>query len=117
MQSPTRSIWSQNQIGTQSALINGSKGITPMLPSLGFSRSAQNHSLWHRPMGRHDSWDAGPTYQREILRLRQISQARTSARRRLISNVLMVLATMGALFITAGVIEHEVQLMQRERGQ
>jgi hypothetical protein len=68
-------------------------------------------------MGRHDSWDAGPTYQREILRLRQISQARTSARRRLISNVLMVLATMGALFITAGVIEHEVQLMQRERGQ
>lgn len=112
-----KSIWSQNQIGMHTAPINGSNRVTPTLPSLGFSRSAQNLSQWHRPMGRHDSWDAGPTYQREILRLRQVSQARASARRRLISNILVALTTLGAVVVTAGVIEHEVQLMQRERGQ
>ena len=117
MQSPTKSIWSQNQIGTQSGPTNGSSSGIPTLPLLGFSRSAQNLSQWHQPMGRHDSWDAGPTYQREILRLRQVSQARASARRRLISNILVALTTLGAVVVTAGVIEHEVQLMQRERGQ
>ena len=68
-------------------------------------------------MGRHDSWDAGPAYQREILRLRQVTQARASARRRLINNILVALTTLGAISVAAGVIEHEARLIQLERLQ
>lgn len=68
-------------------------------------------------MGRHDSWDAGPTYQREILRLRQVTQARASARRRLINNILVALTTLAAISVTAGVIEHEARLIQLEQLQ
>ena len=66
-------------------------------------------------MGRHDAWDAGPTYQREILRHRQAAWARASARHRFWRNAVVITMAILAIGVTTGVIERDTELQPLEQ--
>lgn len=87
-----------------------------MLPSLGFSRLKTHGELigdWHRPLGRHERWDQGALYQRELLRHRSQYHSQINSHSRAVTGILAAAVAMAAICVTAVVLQRETTILQQ----
>jgi hypothetical protein len=118
MESPKNWNGSQTLIGTQHGPGNASTPVTPMLPSLGFSKSthAPQHLRRDHYLGRHDRWDKGCYSQKEILQRRALSSPDAGRGVGAFGNLVLV----GFIFIAigmAGVALHQEQRLSPQERQ
>jgi hypothetical protein len=68
---------------------------------------------WHRPLGRHERWDQGAFYQKELLRHRAQSYSQANAYSRTMTGILATAIAMTAIFVAATVLQREASLLQQ----
>lgn len=82
-----------------------------MLPSFGFNRSTHARTISRDGhLGRHDRWDKGRFYQKEVVRRRALFASQADARRRALGNLVVTCFVVIAVGMAAVALHREAEL-------